>query len=74
MRGRLTIRNTSRFPTDEVRELVRFGMRDVDVRGGCVNVLTPRRPQVKNTDGMGSNSCLVEFEAWTMPSTEMKRA
>ena len=43
-------------------------------RGGCVNVLTPRRPQVKNTDGMGSNSCLVEFEAWAMPSTELKRA
>jgi anaerobic selenocysteine-containing dehydrogenase len=49
----------------------RFGLVD---RGGCVNVLTPRRPQVKNTDGMGSNSCLVEFETWVMPAGELKRA
>ena len=34
-------------------------------RGGCLNVLTPRRPQVKHTEGMGSNSCLVEIERWT---------
>jgi len=41
-------------------------------RGGCVNVLTPDRPQVKGTDGMGSNSCLVEIEPWTatMSATE----
>ena len=49
----------------------RFGRVDL---GGCVNVLTPRRPQVKNTDGMASNSCLVEFEVWTPPATELKRA
>ena len=49
----------------------RFGLVD---RGGCVNVLTPRRPQVKNTDGMGSNSCLVELEAWVPSVIELKRA
>ena len=40
----------------------RYGRLD---RGGCVNVLTPRRPQVKGTEGMGSNSCLVQIERWT---------
>ena len=49
----------------------RFGRVDL---GGCVNVLTPRRPQVKNTDGMGSNSCLVEFEAWAPASVQLQRA
>lgn len=49
----------------------RYGLVD---RGGCVNVLTPRRPQVKNTDGMGSNSCLVEFERWVPMVAELKRA
>ena len=49
----------------------RFGRVD---RGGCVNMLTPRRPQVKNTDGMGSNSCLVEFERYELPGMALKRA
>ena len=49
----------------------RFGRVDL---GGCVNVLTPRRPQVKNTDGMGSNSCLVEFEAWVPADVLLQRA
>ena len=49
----------------------RYGRVD---RGGCVNVLTPRRPQVKNTDGMASNSCLVEFEPWVSSGSELKRA
>ena len=40
----------------------RYGRVD---RGGCLNALTPCRPQVKNTEGMGSNSCLVEIERWT---------
>lgn len=38
MSGRLVIRNASRFPTVEVRALVRFGMSEVDTRGLCVNV------------------------------------
>jgi len=38
-------------------------------RGGCVNVLTPPRPQVKGTEGMGSSACLVEIGRWTpMPA------
>ena len=39
-------------------------------RGGCMNLLTPRRPQVKGTEGMGSNSCLVEVEKWPATSRE----
>jgi len=34
-------------------------------RGGCVNILTPKRMQVKRTSGMACNSCLVEIERWT---------
>jgi trimethylamine-N-oxide reductase (cytochrome c) len=33
-------------------------------RGGCLNILTPRRPQIQGTEGMASNSCLVEVERW----------
>ena len=33
-------------------------------RGGCINLLTPKRSQVKRTSGMGVNSCLVEIESW----------
>lgn len=43
-------------------------------RGGCVNILTPQRPQVKGTDGMGSNSCLVEIEMWNPEQIERMRA
>ncbi|CAG4882747.1 Pyrogallol hydroxytransferase large subunit [Georgfuchsia toluolica] len=41
-------------------------------RGGCVNILTPQRPQVKGTEGMGSLSCLIEIEPWkpTMTAKE----
>ncbi len=42
-------------------------------RGGCVNLLTPRRPQVKDTEGMGSNSCLVQIEKWS-PAKQAHRA
>lgn len=33
-------------------------------RGGCVNLLTPARPMMKNTSAMATNSCLVEVERW----------
>ncbi len=33
-------------------------------RGGCMNILTPKRTQVKRTSGMGCNSCLVAVEPW----------
>jgi len=32
--------------------------------GGCMNMLTPDRPQVKGTSSMSPNSCLVEIEKW----------
>jgi len=40
----------------------RYGRVD---RGGALNLLTPSRVQVKGTSGMGTNSCLIEFEKWT---------
>lgn len=43
-------------------------------RGGCINTITPPRPQVKGTDGMGSNSCLVEIEKWIPMESERMRA
>jgi hypothetical protein len=38
----MVIRNTSDYPTEEVRELVRFAARDVDMRRVCVNVKNVR--------------------------------
>ncbi|MGP8119235.1 MAG: molybdopterin-dependent oxidoreductase [Xanthobacteraceae bacterium] len=32
--------------------------------GGCMNVLTPSRSQMKGTSSMAPNSCLVEVEKW----------
>jgi trimethylamine-N-oxide reductase (cytochrome c) len=31
-------------------------------RGGCLNMLTPPRPQIRGTEAMAANSCLVEVE------------
>jgi hypothetical protein len=38
VRRRLVIRNTSRYPDEEVSELVRFALSEIDARGVCVNV------------------------------------
>jgi molybdopterin guanine dinucleotide-containing S/N-oxide reductase-like protein len=35
----------------------------VDI-GGCMNLLTPSRPQMKGTSSMSPNSCLVQVEKW----------
>jgi len=32
--------------------------------GGCMNVLTPDRPQTAGTSSMSPNSCLVQVEKW----------
>ena len=32
--------------------------------GGCLNILTNSRPQVRGTSSMAPNSCLVEVEKW----------
>jgi len=34
-------------------------------RGGCVNVLTPKRHMTEKTTGSAPNSCLIEMEKWT---------
>ena len=36
----------------------------VDI-GGCMNLLTPSRPQMKGTSSMSPNSCLVQVEKWS---------
>jgi trimethylamine-N-oxide reductase (cytochrome c) len=36
----------------------------VDI-GGCMNTLTPSRPQMKGTSSMSPNSCLVQVETWS---------
>ena len=33
-------------------------------RGGCLNLLTPKRRQIAKTESMAANSCLVEIERW----------
>jgi len=42
MPSRLVIRNTSRYPDEEVEQLVRFGLSEIDTRGVCVNVKNAR--------------------------------
>ncbi len=37
-------------------------------RGGCVNVLTPSRPQAAGTDASAPNACLVQVEPWQAPA------
>ncbi|MBV8145992.1 MAG: hypothetical protein JO184_13390, partial [Gammaproteobacteria bacterium] len=32
--------------------------------GGCLNNLTPSRPQSRGTSSMAPNSCLVQVERW----------
>ena len=34
-------------------------------KGGCVNLLTSRRPIIKNSHAAAMNTCLVEIEKWT---------
>ena len=34
-------------------------------RGGCVNLLTPNRPQTTRVSSMGPNACLIEIERWS---------
>jgi hypothetical protein len=42
-RGRFTVRNTSQYPTEEIRSLVRFATSELDMRGVCVNVRNNKR-------------------------------
>jgi trimethylamine-N-oxide reductase (cytochrome c) len=32
--------------------------------GGCLNTLTPSRPQSRGTSSMAPNSCMVQVERW----------
>jgi len=45
------------------------GPGEVIDRGGCVNLLTPRRKQIAKSDGMAAMSCLVQIEKWN-PAAE----
>ena len=33
-------------------------------RGGCVNILTSKRPMIKKSHSHAANSCLVQIEKW----------
>jgi len=44
-------------------ELVVVNNEEVEI-GGCLNMLTPDRPQTRGTSSMSPNSCLVEIEKW----------
>ena len=33
-------------------------------RGGCINILTPSRPMIKQSHSLAANSCLVQIEKW----------
>lgn len=44
-------------------ELLEIGGETVEI-GGCLNLLTPDRPQTRGTSSMSPNSCLVEIEPW----------
>jgi trimethylamine-N-oxide reductase (cytochrome c) len=33
-------------------------------RGGCINLLTSRRPIIKNSHAAAMNTCLIEIEKW----------
>ncbi len=43
--------------------LVEVDGEEVEI-GGCLNILTNSRPQIKGTSAMAPNSCLVEVEKW----------
>ncbi len=51
------------YQASGVYEPLQDGEQAVDL-GGCVNVLTPRRPLAQHTEGMGANSCLIDVEPW----------
>jgi len=44
-------------------QLVEVGGETVEI-GGCLNMLTPDRPQTRGTSSMSPNSCLVQVERW----------
>lgn len=44
-------------------QLVEVAGETVEI-GGCMNLLTPDRPQTQGTSSMSPNSCLVQIEKW----------
>ena len=34
-------------------------------RGGCINILTSKRPMIKKSHSHAANSCLVQVERWS---------
>jgi trimethylamine-N-oxide reductase (cytochrome c) len=52
------------YQASALYEIVQDGDRVVEV-GGCVNVLTSKRPLALHTEGMGANSCLINVELWS---------
>jgi trimethylamine-N-oxide reductase (cytochrome c) len=44
-------------------QLIELAGEQVEI-GGCLNLLTPDRPQTRGTSSMSPNSCLVQVEKW----------
>jgi trimethylamine-N-oxide reductase (cytochrome c) len=44
-------------------QMMEVGGETVEI-GGCMNILTPDRPQTRGTSSMSPNSCLVQIEKW----------
>lgn len=42
-------------------------------RGGCVNLLTPSRSQVRDGHSMAPNACLVQIERWHPTAEQLER-
>ena len=51
------------YTSAAIYEPVGEGSRSAD-RGGCVNVLTPKRHMTEFTSGSAPNSCLIEVDRW----------
>lgn len=51
------------FESNADLDLIDDGGQWID-RSGNANLITPGRPQVKDTEGMANNSCLVQVEKW----------
>ena len=54
-------------------KLVEIAGETVEI-GGCLNMLTPDRPQTRGTSSMSPNSCLVQVEKWRAEAFKTARA
>jgi anaerobic selenocysteine-containing dehydrogenase len=51
------------FESSAEYQMIEVGGERVEI-GGCLNTLTPSRPQSRGTSSMAPNSCMVQVERW----------